>query len=158
MPETTDQTVLTAAGLDKLKAELKDLQDNRRPSVLARIKEAISYGDLSENSEYEDAKNEQAFMEGEIQRLEAILASAQIIEEGASKGVVSAGSRVTIVEKGSKDPEVYMLVGSAEANPGEGKISVDSPMGRALMGHKTGAKVTVKAPDGDFVVTIKKIE
>ncbi|KXK48442.1 MAG: transcription elongation factor GreA [Chloroflexi bacterium OLB13] len=115
-------------------------------------------GDLSENAEYEDAKNEQAFMEGEIQRLEAILASAQIIEEGASKGIVSAGSRVTIVEKGSKEPELYMLVGSAEANPSEGKISVDSPMGRALMGHKTGAKVTVKAPDGDFVVTIKKIE
>ena len=150
---------LTLEGLTQLENRLNMLKEVRRPEIAERLRRAMEEGgDLSENAEYEDAKNEQAFMEGEIQRLEAILASAQIIEEGASKGIVSAGSRVTIVEKGSKEPELYMLVGSAEANPSEGKISVDSPMGRALMGHKTGANVTVKAPDGDFVVTIKKIE
>jgi transcription elongation factor GreA len=97
-------------------------------------------------------------MEGEILRLETILASAQIIEGGGKSDTVVAGSRVTILEKGSKETEQYMVVGSAEANPREGKISVDSPMGRALMGHKVNSKITVKAPDGDLVFTIKKIE
>lgn len=152
------QQYLTPEGLIQLENRLNMLKEVRRPEIADRLRRAMEEGgDLSENAEYEDAKNEQAFMEGEILRLETILASAQIIEGGKSDTVV-AGSRVTILEKGSKDPEQYMLVGSAEANPRDGKISVDSPMGRALMGKKVNAKVTVKAPDGDLVFTIKKIE
>lgn len=150
---------LTPEGLIQLENRLNTLKEVRRPEIADRLRRAMEEGgDLSENAEYEDAKNEQAFMEGEILRLETILASAQIIEGTGKSDTVVAGSRVTILEKGSKEPEQYMLVGSAEANPREGKISVDSPMGRALMGNKVNAKVTVKAPDGDLVFTIKKIE
>jgi transcription elongation factor GreA len=152
------QQYLTPEGLIQLENRLNMLKEVRRPEIADRLRRAMEEGgDLSENAEYEDAKNEQAFMEGEILRLETILASAQIIEGGKSD-IVVAGSRVTILEKGSKQPEQYMLVGSAEANPRDGKISVDSPMGRALMGQKVNAKVTVKAPDGDLVFAIKKIE
>jgi transcription elongation factor GreA len=154
------QQYLTPEGLIQLENRLNMLKEVRRPEIAERLRRAMEEGgDLSENAEYEDAKNEQAFMEGEILRLETILASAQIIGEHTGKSDhVIAGSRVTILEKGSKEPEQYMLVGSAEANPREGKISVDSPMGRALMGQKVNAKVTVKAPDGDLVFTVKKIE
>jgi transcription elongation factor GreA len=153
------QQYLTPEGLIQLENRLNMLKEVRRPEIADRLRRAMEEGgDLSENAEYEDAKNEQAFMEGEILRLETILASAQIIEGTGKSDIVVAGSRVTILEKGSKQPEQYMLVGSAEANPRDGKISVDSPMGRALMGQKVNAKVTVKAPDGDLVFTIKKIE
>src|SRR5690606_25590275 len=98
------------------------------------------------------------FLEGEISRLEMIISSAEIIEDTGKKDQVVVGSRVTVVEKGTKEQEVYHLVGSAEAKPSEGKISVESPLGKALMGAKPGQKVTVKAPDGDLVFTIKAIE
>lgn len=151
---------LTPEGLIQLENRLNTLKEDRRPEIAERLRRAMEEGgDLSENAEYEDAKNEQAFIEGEILRLETILASAQIIDNSSGKSdTVVPGSRVTILEKGSKEPELYILVGSAEASPRDGKISVDSPMGRALMGHKVNSKVTVKAPDGDLVFTIKKIE
>ncbi|MBK8136188.1 MAG: transcription elongation factor GreA [Chloroflexi bacterium] len=151
---------LTPEGLVQLENRLNTLKEDRRPEIAERLRRAMEEGgDLSENAEYEDAKNEQAFIEGEILRLETILASAQIIDNSSGKSdTVVPGSRVTILEKGSKEPELYILVGSAEASPRDGKISVDSPMGRALMGHKVNSKVTVKAPDGDLVFTIKKIE
>lgn len=151
---------LTPEGLIQLENRLNTLKEVRRPEIAERLRRAMEEGgDLSENAEYEDAKNEQAFMEGEILRIETIIAGATIINSGGSKSdTVVPGSRVTILEKGAKDPELYILVGSAEANPREGKISVDSPMGRALMGHKVNSKVTVKAPDGEIVFTIKKIE
>ena len=151
---------LTPEGLVQLENRLNTLKEDRRPEIAERLRRAMQEGgDLIENAEYEDAKNAQAFIEGELLRLETILASAQIIDNSSGKSdTVVPGSRVTILEKGSKEPELYILVGSAEASPRDGKISVDSPMGRALMGHKVNSKVTVKAPDGDLVFTIKKIE
>jgi transcription elongation factor GreA len=149
---------LTPEGLDNLEKRLKHLKEVRRPEVAERLRMAMEEGgDLSENAEYEDAKNEQAFVEGEIFRLERILSSAQIIEQVENTGVVTVGSFVTVVEKGTKEQEVYHLVGSAEANPREGKISTESPLGKALMGAKVGDKVVVNAPDGKLTFTIKSI-
>jgi transcription elongation factor GreA len=150
---------LTPEGLVSLEKRLKILKEVRRPQVAERLRQAMDEGgDLNENAEYEDAKNEQAFVEGEIVRLEAIVSSAQIIEDTGKKDAVVVGSHVTVVEKGTKEQEVYHLVGSAEANPSEGKISTESPLGKALIGAKVGQKVTVKAPDGELVFTIKSID
>jgi transcription elongation factor GreA len=150
---------LTQEGLENLEKRLKNLLEVRRPQVAERLRQSLEEGgDLSENSEYEDAKNEQAFIEGEIARLEGILSTAQIIEEVEVTDEVVPGARVTVVEKGTREQEVYFLVGSAEANPREGKISVESPLGKALLGSRVGDKVTVKAPDGEIIFTIKSIE
>lgn len=157
----TDQThYLTQKGLQELEARLDYLRNVRRPEVAERLHHALEEGgELVENAEYEDAKSEQAFLEGEIMRLENILANAEIIEDDpSSKDTVGLGDRIVVQEKGKKQTEVYYLVGAAEADPTNGRISNQSPMGRALMGHKVGDKVTVKAPDGDLVFTIKKIQ
>ena len=149
---------LTAEGLKKLEERLKFLQDVRRPEVAERLRQAVEEGgDLSENAEYEDAKNEQAFVEGEILRLETILSSAQVIEETGKKDTVVLGARVTVVEAGERDKEIYHIVGSAEADPAEGKISVESPLGKALIGAKVGQKVIVNAPAGEITFVIKAI-
>ncbi len=150
---------LTPEGLVNLEKRLKYLKEIRRAEIAERLRQAMDEGgDLNENAEYEDAKNEQAFLEGEISRLEMIISSAEIIEDTGKKDQVVIGSHVTVVEKGTKEQEVYHLVGSAEAKPSEGKISIESPLGKALMGAKPGQKVTVKAPDGELVFTIKAIE
>lgn len=150
---------LTKEGLENLERRLKNLLEVRRPQVAERLRQALEEGgDLTENSEYEDAKNEQAFIEGEIVRLEGILRTAQIIEENGSKDVVAPGARVTVVEKGTQEKEVYFLVGSAEANPSEGKISIESPLGKALLGAKVNDRVKVDAPDGELTFIIKSIE
>lgn len=149
---------LTQEGMENLEKRLRNLIEVRRPQVAERLRHSLEEGgELSENAEYEDAKNEQAFIEGEIARLEQILSSAEIIEESANTDMVVVGSRVTVVEKETKEEEFYHLVGSAEANPREGKISIESPLGKALMGAKAGDKVTVKAPDGEFIYVIKAI-
>ncbi len=148
---------LTPQGLQELEARLEFLRTTRRAEVAARLHQALEEGgELVENAEYEDAKNEQAFVEGEIMRLETILSNAHIIEAG-SKDSVGLGSKVKIQEKGRKDTESYQIVGAAEANPREGKISNESPMGRALIGRKNGEKVTVHTPDGDIIFTVKGI-
>lgn len=154
-----DQTqYLTPEGLKNLENRLKYLIEVRRSEVAERLRQALEEGgDLSENAEYEDAKNEQAFVEGEIMRLETILSSAQVIEETGNKDTVSLGSRITVIEKGTKQEEIYHLVGSAEAKPSEGKISLESPLGKALLGAKVGSKVVVNAPDGEITFTIKAI-
>lgn len=150
---------LTAEGLRELEARLEYLRKVRRQEVAERLRQAMEEGgELVENAEYEDAKNEQAFVEGEIMRLEALLSNVEIIESNGPKDVVGLGDRVSVREKGSKELEVFYLVGAAEANPAEGRISHKSPLGRALMGRKVGDKVTVKAPDGDIVFEIKAIE
>jgi transcription elongation factor GreA len=150
---------LTPEGLINLEKRLRNLKEVRRPQVAERLRLAMEEGgDLNENAEYEDAKNEQAFIEGEIVRLETIVSSAMIIEDTGKKDQVVVGSHVTVVEKGTKEQEVYHLVGSAEANPTEGKISTESPLGKALIGAKVGQKVTVKAPDGELIFTIKSID
>jgi len=150
---------LTPNGLRDLEARLEYLRNVRRQEVAARLHQALEEGgELVENAEYEDAKNEQAFVEGEILRLETILSKAQIIEDTGKKDVVKLGDKVKVQEKGRKETEIYHLVGAAEANPREGKISNESPMGRALMGKKVGEKVTVRAPDGNIDFTIKAIQ
>lgn len=147
MAQITDQTVLTAAGLDKLKTELKELEDTRRPAVLARIKEAISYGDLSENSEYEDAKNEQAFVEGRISELNHMLKNPKIVKANAGEGgKVALGSVVKVKHNGSRS--TFTVVGPAEADPENGLISHESPIGRALVGRAVGESVEVETPGG----------
>ena len=150
---------LTREGMESLEKKLKNLLEVRRPQVAERLRLALEEGgDLTENSEYEDAKNEQAFIEGEIMRLESILSSAQIIEDTGDKDSVVPGAKVTLIEKGTRQEEVYYLVGSAEANPREGKVSVESPLGKALLGSKVGDRVTVAAPDGEIVFKVKSIE
>jgi transcription elongation factor GreA len=149
---------LTPEGLKNIEGRLKHLIEVRRMEVAERLRLALEEGgDLSENAEYEDAKNEQAFIEGEIIRLEGILSSAQIIEATGRKDAVSLGSVITVMEKGNKEKEVYHLVGSAEANPREGKISIESPLGKALFGAKVGEQVKVQAPDGELIFVIKSI-
>jgi transcription elongation factor GreA len=150
---------LTAEGLRELEARLEYLRKVRRQEVADRLRQAMEEGgELVENAEYEDAKNEQAFVEGEVMRLEALLSNVEIIESNGPKDVVGLGDHVSVREKGSKDLEVFHLVGAAEANPAEGRISHKSPLGRALIGCKVGDKVTVKAPDGDIVFEVKAIE
>ncbi len=155
----SDVQYLTPEGMKQLEARLQDLLEVRRGQVAERLRLALEEGgDLTENAEYEDAKNEQAFIEGEIQRLEQILSSAQLIEQPKGKrDTVVLGSMITVTEKGSKEKEIYHLVGSAEANPREGKISAESPLGKALLGAKVNDKVTVHAPDGELVFVIKAI-
>lgn len=150
---------LTREGMAELEKKLKELIEVRRPQVAERLREALDEGgDLTQNAEYDDAKKEQSFIEGEIYRVETILRHARVIEDTGETDTVRLGSRVTLVEKGYDDEEVFHLVGSAEANPREGKISVESPLGAALMGAKVGKKVKVEAPDGDFTYVIRSID
>ena len=151
-------TYLTKEGFQKLQEELDYLRTVKRQEVAERLHEAMEGGELIENAEYEAAKNEQAFVEGRIQELELLLATAQIIEEnGKSKkaDAIQVGSKVTIKE-GNYDPETFTIVGAAEANPREGKISNESPIGKAILGHKVGDVVKVETPGGTYNVKIIK--
>src|SRR5215831_14678943 len=147
----SDKQYLTEEGATELRRELEELVTEKRPALAAKLKEAIAQGDLSENADYHDAKEQQAFLEGRIQYLEALLHSAVIIQDGGGKksSVVNVGNEVTIQE-GKEPPETFTIVGAAEANPREGKISNESPLGSALLGHKVGDKVKVAAPAGEL--------
>jgi transcription elongation factor GreA len=149
---------LTKEGFQKLQDELDYLRSTKRKEVANRLHEAMEGGELIENAEYEAAKNEQAFVEGRIQELEIILASAKIIDDSAAHqdpNIVQVGDTVTIQESGGS-PEVYTIVGAAEADPRSGKISNESPIGKALLNHRPGDVVTVDAPGGSFKVKILK--
>ncbi|MDF2607789.1 MAG: greA [Bacillales bacterium] len=149
---------MTEAGKEKLEHELEQLKTVKRKEVVERIKIARSFGDLSENSEYDAAKDEQAFVEGRITTLENMIRYAVIIEEDKeNSSIVSLGKRVTFVELPEGDEETYIIVGSAEADPFEGKISNDSPIARSLMGKTIGDKVQVQTPGGDMFVKITAI-
>ena len=148
---------LTRQGYEKLQEELEKLRTVKRQEVAQRLHEAMEGGELIEDAEYEDAKNEQAFVEGRIQELEILLANARVIEEAGKKDIVQIGAKVTIQEEDG-DPEIYTIVGPAEANPREGRISHESPLGRALMDHGIGYKTTIEAPGGAFTVRIVKVE
>jgi transcription elongation factor GreA len=140
--------ILTPEGLEKLKTELEDLTTNKRREVAERIKDAREYGDISENSEYDDAKNEQAMLEARIATIEERLRSATVIDAAdISTDVVQVGSLVHIEDEAGKK-EQYTIVGSAEASPAEKKLSNESPVGRALLGHGKGDTVTVQLPNG----------
>ncbi len=150
---------LTPEGLQEYEERLNYLRNVRRQQVAERLRLALEEGgELVENAEYEDAKNEQAFIEGEILRLETILSNAQIIDESGPKDRVGLGDKVTIQEVGTDNIEVYYLVGAAEANPRAGKISHKSTLGKALIDHRVGDKVVVEAPDGNLIFEIKAIE
>ena len=152
------KVMLTEDGYNKLVEKLNYLKSVRRIEVAERLKAAIALGDLSENSEYDDAKNEQAFLEGEIQDLEVKIRNSDIIKAGSSE-VVQMGSKVSVVdlEFAEDGPETFMIVGSTEADPDEGKISNESPLGQALLGQKVGAVVDVHAPAGIIKYEIKEI-
>ena len=146
---------MTKAGKEKLEKELEYLKTVKRKEVVERIQIARSFGDLSENSEYDAAKDEQAFVESRIQMLENMIRNAKIIEEDLeSTDVVSLGRTVTFVELPDGEEESYTIVGSAEADPFEGKISNDSPIAKSLIGRRVGEEVTVHTPGGDMVVKI----
>jgi transcription elongation factor GreA len=140
-------TYLTEAGKRKLQEELEYLRTVRRPQVARQIHEAKEGGDIMENAGYDEAKNEQAFVEGRIMTLEALLDEVEIIEETGQGDVVSLGSKVTVMEKAGR-PEVFTIVGAAESSPSGGRISNESPLGRSLMGHRSGDWVVVHTPDG----------
>ncbi len=148
---------LTRQGYIKLQEDLEYLRTVKRQEVAARLHEAMEGGELIEDAEYEAAKNEQAFVEGRIQELEMLLANARVIEETGKMDVIQVGATVTLRE-GDNEPEVYTIVGPAEANPREGRISNESPLGRALMDHRAGDQVRVDAPGGSFYVSVIKVE
>jgi len=150
------QTYLTPEGEAKLKAELVELTGRRREELAQRLRSAIQMGDLSENADYHKAKEDQAFLEGRIQEIEAALRTAVIIEKKQSD-VVTVGSHVTIQE-GDFDPEIFYVVGAKEADPRNGRISNESPIGSALMNHKVGETVEAQTPGGKMKFKILKIE
>ncbi|WAH37357.1 transcription elongation factor GreA [Alicyclobacillus dauci] len=153
------EVLLTPEGLKKLEDELENLKSVKRREVAERIKLAISYGDISENSEYEDAKNEQAFIEGRIMTLEKMLRNARIInEDEVDTDVVSVGSTVLLKDVEFDEDVKYTIVGSAEANPAENKISNESPVGRALLGKSVGSVVEVNVPAGTIQFKILDIK
>jgi transcription elongation factor GreA len=150
--------VLTPEGLSNLKAELEQLSTIRRREVAARIKEAREFGDISENAEYDDAKNEQAMLEARIASIEEKLRSATVVDSSSlPNDVVRVGSVVHVKEQGGKSTK-YTIVGSAEANPAEMKLSNESPIGQALMGRKRGEEVAFSTPRGERHLKITKID
>ncbi|MBI5933666.1 MAG: transcription elongation factor GreA [Chloroflexi bacterium] len=148
---------LTAEGLAKIKVELEELRGPRRQELAERLRSAIQMGDLSENADYHKAKEDQAFLEGRIQELEFMVRNAVIIEKSANHDIVSIGSHVTIQE-GDYPAETYHMVGPQEADPRNGRISHESPIGRALMDHRVGEVVDVDTPEGKIKFKILKIE
>ena len=153
-----DVIYVTEEGLEKIKSELEYLKNERREEISERLELAISHGDLSENADYDYAKQEQAFVEGRIKDLEDSLRRAQIIDHDGRNDKVRVGSTVTVAEMGFEDEEeMYYIVGVHEADPANGRISNESPIGRALLGAKVGQKVKVNAPAGQIQLTVKAI-
>lgn len=150
-------TFLTQEGYNKLQDELEFLRTTKRQEIADRLHDAIEGGELIENAEYEAAKNEQAFVEGRIKELEILLATARIVDDTQPVDSVQVGATVVIQEDGG-EPETYDIVGAAEADPAACRISNESPLGKALLNHRTGDVVQVDAPGGSFKVSILKIE
>lgn len=149
---------MTEEGKLKLEQELEELKTVKRGEIIERIKVARSFGDLSENSEYESAKDEQAFVEGRITTLENMIRFAQIIDNNnVNQDEVSIGKTVVFIELPDGDEEEYTIVGSAEADPFAGKISNDSPIASALIGKKIGDEVSISTPGGDMLVKIVRV-
>ena len=154
-----EELLLTQEGYDNIVAEYDELVSVRRAEVAARIKEAISYGDISENAEYDSAKNEQAELEERIHELEEMLRKAKIVQEEDVKGdKVNIGLKVTVKDIDTGDKEVFSIVGATESDPFNGKISTESSVGKALIGRKKGETVAIEVPDGIINYKIMKIE
>jgi transcription elongation factor GreA len=153
------ESLITPEGLEKLKSEIEHLSTVKRREVATRIKEAREFGDIAENSEYDDAKNEQAMLEHRIATLEDRLKSARVVnKKEIPTGVVAVGTKVKLRDVDAKETIEYHIVGSAEANPAEHKLSNESPVGRAIMGHKKGETVEVAAPRGSLKFKIMDIK
>jgi transcription elongation factor GreA len=153
-----DVIYVTEEGLEKIQAELEHLKTERRAEISHRLELAIAHGDLSENADYDYAKQEQAFVEGRIKDLEDSLRRAQVIDHDGRNDKVRVGSTVTLFEKGYEDEEeTYYIVGVHEADPANGRISNESPIGKAILGAKVGQTVKVNAPGGLMQFTIKAI-
>lgn len=146
-----NETLITAEGLEEIKNELEELKLVKRKEISEKIKAALAFGDISENAEYDEAKNEQANVEARIAKLEHIVKNAKIIKEAKQKGVVCVGSKVTIKDLEFDEVMEYTIVGSAEADPFKGKISNVSPLGKSLLGKKLGEVIEVASPIGDVI-------
>jgi transcription elongation factor GreA len=155
---TIKQIELTKNGLEELKAELSDLKDNKLPVTIKRVTTAREYGDLSENAEYHDAKDEQRLLETRIDEIEGILAQAKVVSTTRSNLKIGVGSEVEVRKKGTKTSKFLQIVGEFEASPLENKISSASPLGKAIMGKKNGDVVMVNAPSGQISYEIIKIK
>jgi transcription elongation factor GreA len=147
---------LTREGFERLQKELDYLRTEKRNQVAERLRDALEDGELIENAELEAAKNEQSFVEGRIKELEILLANAHLIKESNNSDIIQVGSKVKVKEEGY-DPEEYVIVGAAEADPRLGRISNESPLGKALLNKKAGDKVKVEAPGGEFEIEILSI-
>lgn len=152
-----DQHYLTPNGAEKLQRELEQLKGPQRAEMAARLRHAISQGDLSENADYIKAKEDQAFLEGRIQELEVLLRNATVVEAPASNDEVAIGSQVVVQEDG-RDQEVFVIVGAKEADPAAGKISHKSPIGQALMGKKPGDTAVAETPGGELAFKVIEIK
>ncbi len=157
MSQKYDVVYLTEEGLQKIKDELDYLTTVRREEIALKLQVAISQGDLKENADYHDAKDEQGFNEGRIRDLEDSLRRAKIIKDEGPSGVVRVGSVVTVSEEGFDEEEIYNIVGAHEADPGNGRISNESPIGRALLGSRLGDVVTVETPGGEIQFAVQSI-
>lgn len=147
---------LTHEGYERLQQELEHLRTVKRIEVAERLREALEDGELIENAELEAAKNEQSFVEGRIKELEMLLSNARLIDQNNHSDIIQVGSKVKVQEDGY-DPESYVIVGAAEADPRLGRISNESPLGKALLNHKAGDTVKVEAPGGEFEIEILSI-
>ena len=153
----TEESYLTREGEDALRRELRQLVETRRPALARKLKDAVAQGDLKENADYHDAKEQLGFVEGRVQHIESVLMNAIIVDNAGPSDEVRVGSTVVIREVGSGEDEEYKIVGSAEANPRERKISQKSPIGSALLGQKIGKRVSVTTPDGEIKFKIVEI-
>lgn len=149
---------LTVEGVENLRRELDHLVNVKRPALAERLHKAIQQGDLAENADYTTAKEEQGFLEGRIMQIEAMLRNTAIIQEDGPKDEVTLGSLVVVVEEGTEEAETFRIVGPAEADPANDKLSDKSPLGRALLGHRVGDTVMVKTPGGEIVFRILSIQ
>jgi transcription elongation factor GreA len=155
----SEQPYLTQEGAERLRSELTNLKGPMRQEIAERLRSAISMGDLSENADYHKAKEDQAFLEGRIMELEYILKNAIIVEQRqGARDLVEVGARVLVQDEEEEAPETYHLVGAKEADPRNGKISNESPIGRALLGRRKGETIQVETPGGTVTLKILKIE
>ncbi len=153
----SEESYLTRDGEAALRRELKQLVETRRPALARKLKDAVAQGDLKENADYHDAKEQLGFVEGRVQHIESVLRKAIIVDDAGVSDEVRVGSTVVIQEVGTDENEEYRIVGSAEANPRQRKISQKSPIGSALLGKQVGKKVSVTTPDGEIKFKIVEI-
>lgn len=156
--DSSNVVYVTAEGLKQMEDELRELKTTRREEVAMRLEAAIKQGDLKENADYHDAKEEQGLMEARVRYLEDALRRAEVIRQDGPNDKVRVGSKVTVVEAGTDDEEIYMIVGAQEADPANGRISNESPIGQALLGARVGQTVAAAIPMGEINFEIRQID